>query len=497
MKRSHKLIAAAMSLVTVIGAASCGGGGGGRTENTNNGGEAANTTAATTTTALETYATDESLQAAAGEVKVNEDLHPEKKLKFLSSWAYDETQAGCEIFKANYGIPEEGDASYGDYADKVVQWISYAYGTGYDKLGQMIASGDSPDVYQFEKSMFPLTAYKKMFQPIDDIIDMSGSEWDGWRELSEKFKWDGKMYCPVQEYKIAELWYYRRSVIEEAGLPDPYELYRKGEWDWDAFLDMAQKFQQTGENKYVCDGWYAQSLIFATTGVPVVGIGEDGKLVNNLYDPNVERAADLISTLCAQNYRYPLVENGYSVNAKAWVNGDTLFWDDGTWFYQGDGHKYCEKMGWDYDEIFFVPTPKDPKADKYYHDYDVFGFALCAGSTNLDTYKAFVQSHILANNDPDVKATSREKLMNDEKWTETQLSFREELESVTDCPLVPVFDFRTGVDISGTQATTGETPMDYIVKKMYYTTDDSFTAGRAEYGGVIQNAIDELNASLG
>ena len=87
--------------------------------------------------------------------------------------------------------------------------------------------------------------------------------------------------------------------------------------------------------------------------------------------------------------------------------------------------------------------------------------------------------------------------MNDEKWTETQLSFREELESVTDCPLVPVFDFRTGVDISGTQATTGETPMDYIVKKMYYTTDDSFTAGRAEYGGVIQNAIDELNASLG
>ena len=35
--------------------------------------------------------------------------------------------------------------------------------------------------------------------------------------------------------------YYNKTMFEQAGLPDPYELQVAGEWTWDAMLDAAKK----------------------------------------------------------------------------------------------------------------------------------------------------------------------------------------------------------------------------------------------------------------
>ena len=503
MKKLHKVLAGAMSLVTVISAASCNGGnsGGGREPSAagNTDAAATTTTAATTVFASETYDTNAEVQGAVANLEVDESLNPTQKLVFMGNWTIDNTLPAVELFKAKYGTPTEISEAYKSYLnekneDYVVVSDVVDYQARYDKLGTAISAGLAPDIFPFENDIFPLPAYKNMFQNIDDIIDMSGSEWDGWRELSDQYTWAGKHYLAPCEFYPAQVLYYRRSVIEEAGLQDPYELFVNGEWTWDTFLDMADKFQQTGENKYVCDGWYIQSLIFSTTGVPIIGM-KDGRIVNNLYDANVERAAEVISKLCSENYRYPLVENNWSVNEKAWVNGDTLFFDDGFWFYQGNGHKYCEKMGWDYDEVFFVPAPKDPKADKYYHSYKVFGYALCSGSTNIDSYKAWIQCNMLVLEDEDVQAAARAQQMENEKWTETQMEFKTKLYSVKDTPLTPSYDFRTGIDTDNAKS-DGSAPIDHIVKDPYNDTANTFSGARAEYNNVIQASVDELNAAL-
>ena len=44
--------------------------------------------------------------------------------------------------------------------------------------------------------------------------------------------------------------YLNLDLIEEAGAPDPRELAAKGEWDWDAFLDVAQKTRALGSDIY-------------------------------------------------------------------------------------------------------------------------------------------------------------------------------------------------------------------------------------------------------
>jgi multiple sugar transport system substrate-binding protein len=44
--------------------------------------------------------------------------------------------------------------------------------------------------------------------------------------------------------------YLNLDLINEAGAPDPRELAAKGEWDWDAFLDVAQKTRALGSDIY-------------------------------------------------------------------------------------------------------------------------------------------------------------------------------------------------------------------------------------------------------
>ena len=502
MKRYGKLIAGTLALTTVIGAASCGGGGG-RPTGGETTGDAATTTAATTTTVelttAETFGQNEGVQDAASSVTVEEEIHPQKKLIFLSSWYNEENTPEYEIFRQNYGIPEEGDVSYGDYKDSIIVWNSYAYGTGYDKLAQLVASGDSPDMYEFTTLCFPFTAYRKMFQPIDDIIDMSGPEWDGYREISQKITYGGKMYCPVNQLRVEDLWYYRRSVIEEAGLQDPYELFLAGEWDWDHVLDYGKQFQQTGEKKYLVDGWYITQGFFGSSGVPLIGMDDSGKIINNLYNPDIERAAGVIRTLCEQNYRYPLVENGWSVNDKAWLSGDTLFLTNGDWFWRGDLYNYAKRGRVDIEDVFFVPTPKNPNADGHPCDYDVFGYALCAGSTNYDTYKAWNKCLMLAKSDDTVKAAGKAQDFENYKWTEDAYDLLwNNFEDPAKTTLTPIFDFSYGVGTDGIHGTTGDEPMDHIVKK---PIDDmsvpSFEQAREEYANVVNTNIDEVNAALG
>lgn len=44
--------------------------------------------------------------------------------------------------------------------------------------------------------------------------------------------------------------YLNLDLIEEAGAPDPRELAKEGKWDWNAFLDVAQKTRALGSDIY-------------------------------------------------------------------------------------------------------------------------------------------------------------------------------------------------------------------------------------------------------
>ncbi len=484
-----RILSSVLAAATVISVAGCGGGSGRQ--------EVSATNAATTTTvATTTLDTDAAVQDAVGNIAEDTklELTVDKKIKWLAWWDIDETSAVAELFKAQYGIPEEGDASYGaDFANEIFVWTNVAYGDRYDKLGQLVASGDSPDIFPFEIGYFPISAYMNRFQPIDGIVDTTTEDWAKFRPVMDDFMWDNKNWCAITDINTNYVLWYRKTIIEEVGLEDPYELYKNGEWTWDKFLEMADKFQQSGDSKYVIDGWNVPDGFLATTGTPLVSI-EEGKLVHHLNDPAVEKCMAFIETLATEDYRYPWDLNGYSTNQRAWFNGDTLFFLEGTWAFESDAWiKYRERFEWEPDELFFVPYPRDPDADQYYQAMKQDAYMLCAGAKNVDGFAAWTNCVLIASKDESVVATQREKSKRDFGWTDEHLDFLQEIKT----SMVPVWDFKNGVSVTCAADGMDDSPTRAVLCRPYTFAGETYTQLRAERETMIEAQINEANAKLG
>ena len=487
--KTKRILSSVLAAATVISVAGCNSGSGRQEVSTT-------TNAATTTTvATTTLDTDEAVQDAVENIAEDTklELTVDKKIKWLAWWDIDETQAAAELFKSQYGIPEEGDASYGaDFANEIFVWTNVAYADRYDKLGQLVAAGDSPDIFPFEIGYFPISAYMNMFQPIDGIVDTTTEDWSAYRSVMDEFMWDNKNWCAIVDINPNYVLWYRKTIIDEVGLEDPYELYKNGEWTWDKFLEMAEVFQNSGDSKYVIDGWNVPDGFLATTGTPLVSI-EDGKLVHHLNDPAVEKCMTFIEKLATEDYRYPWDLNGYSTNQRAWFNGDTLFFLDGTWAFESDSWiKYRERYEWADDELWFVPYPRDPDADQYYQAMKQDAYMLCAGAQNVDGFAAWTNCVLVASKDESVVATQREKSKRDFGWTDEHLDFLQELKT----SMVPVWDFKNGVSVTCAADGMDDSPTRAVLCRPYTFAGETYTQVRAEWENIIDAQVNEANSKL-
>lgn len=490
--RIKSIFAIVLSLATILSLTACGGGGGGT--------DTPDTTTTEAVTTAQTNATDPNVQDAASKNETVKnilgDLTVDKKIRWLSWWDIDETSAAVEVFKSNFGIPEEGSTEYGEqYADRVFVYTAVVYANRYDKLATMINGGTSPDIFQFEANNFPYSAYKNMFKSIDGVVDTNGEEWSETRDLMDQFLWGGKNYCAIVELNLATVLWYQKSVVEEAGLDDPYELYKDGKWTWDTFMDLAQDFKDSGEKKYILDGYSPEQQLLCSTGTPLIEI-KDGKLSQNLFAASSDRVANFLSTMCKQDYRYPRhIENGFNVDYDAWCNGTTLFFEDGTWRYEETWQKRVQRNKLDsYEDIWFVPWPKDPEADQYYQLMKQDAYMLCSGSKNEAGFKAWTYSCLAARYDETIAEAARDKSKRDYNWTDEQLDFIDELK--TTFAETAKFDFKNGIghDIAGTDKM--ENAIEILFKDIYLEGATTYTQLREQNIGVIQARIDEMNATV-
>ena len=492
MKRKLKIaVASILSLALILSVTACNSEGSGGTQDPER------------TTNAEYADLVDYLKDSGLDEQLDKDLKVEKKIRWLAWWPMDETQAAAELFKMVYGIPEAGDTSYGADADCIFDNMNVAYADRYEQLGKMVASGDSPDIFPFEINNFPYTAYKGLFQPIDDYINLDDPLWDERaKEAMKQFRWGGKDYCALVTLGLDQLMWYRRSVVAEAGMTEPLELYRAGNWTWDTFLEMCDTWQKTGEGKYAIDGWQVPDRLVITTGVPIIGI-VDGKLQDNFYNADIERAMNnLIDVLYKENYRYPRHElNGWSINVAAWFTGDILFFGDLSTTYKDTFQAYIKRYKIDPSDIFCVPFPRDPNADKYYQTFKNDSYMLVGGSKNTDGFTAWTQCVIATVHDEQTAAISREQMKFNYQYTDELLDWFEELQFGD--ALTPVFEFKNGIGQDLVDGNTVYNPVDILTQIPYLNCIDedgnpvTFTTLRAANEGRVRTRIDDLNASLG
>ncbi len=500
---------------------------------------------ATTTTQAQAVAEDKGVIDAVKGITDQldfPDLDVKKRIKWMAWWDIVESSPECTLFKEVYGIPEEGEDPAS--AGRIFEYSFTAYGERYTKLAAAIASGSSPDLFPFEILDFPYGVLKGRYQPIDELgFNFDSPKWVNTKDLMKLFELNGRNYTAFYQIDLNNLMYYRKSVIEDAGLEDPRELYEKGEWDWDKFLEMARAFKDTGEGKYVIDGFNPENDFLLSTGVPMVG--NDGtQIINNLYTAEVEGViTGMLATLQKENLRYPRHElNGWGVNPKAWADGDILFYADGsTWVLEETLSTYAARNGWgeylkynpdgttepatrdDYkanqkelkeaqdngqptdeipvvtftlnDEISFVPFPKCPSADKYYVTLKQDALMWCKGSTNEAGVKAYIDCCATAALDPSVKEASIKQRIKNKGWQREDLEFYYSLVALDgSSPLTPAIDFKGGLGAVSDGSAT-QNPIQSLTN-MVYLTGESFTTLRETHNPAIQAAIDDVNAMI-
>ena len=430
----------------------------------------------------------------------NKDLNIEKRIKWMAWYQLDESTPAAELFKAAYGVPNDGDDS--SATGRIFEYISVgAYKDRFDKLATAISVDDSPDLFPFEIADFPYGIVNNRYQPVDDMINIDSDKWRATKKLMDQFVISGKHYVVFNEISMNNLMWYRKSNIEAIGAQDPQELFNQGKWDWDAFLELARKWHDSGTDdnpRFVTDGYDAESEFVVSTGVPMVGF--NGKeLKNNLHDPAVERAMSLVATLQSENLRYPRHElNNYDTNYNAWANGTNLFFCEGVWRYESDLQYYRKKYKWADDEIKVVPFPKDPLSDKYYVQLKQDAFMYVSGSKNKEGVQAWIDCWATAANDETIMAAQHDQLIANPKmgYTEELLSFIESLKAIDgSSPVTPIVEYKHGLGPKVFDSNTAESPVVALTSHVYLQ-GESYSQLREANEGAINLAIVDINQDL-
>lgn len=366
-------------------------------------------------------------------------------------------------------------------------------------LAQRLLSGDPVDMIPYEWDAVPNGVTKNQYQPLDDyyyILEMDTELWEDMEDVIDMFEYNGGHY--VVPYTISDpiIITYSRKMMESEGLDDPYELYEKGEWDWDAMMDMMNKFVSNtpeGSTRYGINGWFGQAVI-QSTGHTVVTY-EDGVFINNIDDPEIEQAELLMQEMATKNlYRADWV--GYFPDDQS-----TLFFAMGDWALGGSNAKNQDA------DLMVVPFPKSPNADENYLCCNFAAKMLVAKSDKGEAVATYIKCERLAATDEEYKEIAKQKaLVVEETASGVVKSYVTEeqydaIQSFLDTSnSTPMFDFGYGMDermySSGDYTYETRGVMDNLEQALLEGNEavDSWATLRDAWTGVIDEQVEYFNA---
>lgn len=364
-----------------------------------------------------------------------------------------------------------------------------------EKLTTAISSGESPDLVDYADNTFPLLMSKNMYTPLEEYMDMSAPQWAGLEPYINQYKWGGKNYYYPWAYNVSPYFLvYNRGVFEQIGIEDPKELYDKGEWTWDTMTDCIRKFIDSDADGnrtglYGATAYSAQSFI-NSTGMALISVGEDGKLVQNFNNANVDRAANFMQTLKKEGLA-SFQEGVIDVDTTPIKEGTAAFQGMGEWIISGFARLMQKDDTLDY---FFVPFPRDPEADEYYYSMSTFGYLVPAGSKYAKQASVFINCCRLSNTDEDLKATTKDSIMRSKKYTDEMYEFLMSFKDIN--------NFHAVVDTPyGLDETTGQIIKDVLGNTLFEMYSEqyegqSWTQMREASLGTINKQIEYYNGLI-
>lgn len=280
-------------------------------------------------------------------------------------------------------------ALFEDVYGAKINFVSTTNQDKFTKLSEMINSGEEVDMFPYDASAFPIGVVKDQYQPLDPYFDILGINdnsglWDDMLGTINKLEYDGQHYVIPYDLSNPVVITYSRKLMKENKLDDPYELYLKGEWDYDVMMKMMKKFvdNNSGYTRYGINGSFGQSLLQCTGGTIVTY--EDGVFSNNIKSSEIESAGKFMQKLSEQN----LVDRSYIGHFP--MDNSSLFFAMGSWSL-GESNALNPDS-----DLMIVPFPKSPDSDEYYITCDFNAKMLVKNSTKGEAVAAYIKCERLA-----------------------------------------------------------------------------------------------------
>lgn len=169
-------------------------------------------------------------------------------LALLAASACAPEEKGVEVRYMAWGNPQQLDlekrfceefmATHPGIRVKFIQTPSSAYG---NKMVLMLASRTAPDVMRVDHYNFPALVAKDYFHRLDEFIakDRTFREADYFPAALEEGRTKSGLYG-LNVLFGSPLIYVNNDILKKTGLEEPYALWKRGEWTWDAYLRYAK-----------------------------------------------------------------------------------------------------------------------------------------------------------------------------------------------------------------------------------------------------------------
>lgn len=156
---------------------------------------------------------------------------------------------------------------------------------------------------------------------------------------------------------------YNRQLVEEAGLEDPYELWERGEWTWDKFLEYAIATTKDLDGDGVTDQWGFDAFVeesmsgfLMSNGANIAATPEE-----KFSSPEVGEVLQLLQDMevvykCAM----PIGDGSVDAHRGSWRNGNIAFSIGAAWI-MGDAYNGENPVEFDF---VYIPFPVGPHGNK-------------------------------------------------------------------------------------------------------------------------------------
>jgi len=367
-------------------------------------------------------------ESGGGSVKGNRnEALPEfelksKKVTVMANWTGSESDVLelKEAALANYGIE--------------IEIMSVGYADIPQKLTSLVITGQSPDMVlkRSDQDDFPGYIINELVQPIDEYVDITHPLFADLQDAYRLTEWDGKHYVAVSKVDTGTAAYYNKKMLEDSGMELPWDLYQRGEWDWNKLKEIAKgmKIEKDGVVEQYGFALH-RPYPWAYTSGKTFGLldSKNKTVVNNLQDADLARAMNYLSDMIINDKICPSRIDG-ALDLFRREQTPILIAER---IYQMPEVMELAKA----DNLGIAPMPKDPQADVHYVRGSASGWFVPVGAKNPEGALAVISTSVFLDTGKEGKAKLNQRLKTDYGLSDENIL---QLETASKTGVTPVLE---------------------------------------------------------